>query len=205
MEWILAVLGALLLGHICVRWHDCGIACVCSACAGCLTAAGLSVLRTPSPTLFGSFLAGFSLLLLLDAEPERSHFWLEEWRMTLRRLTPYSILIALLAGLSKVPFALIPLACIASALSRLSWRSISDAVRLGAMLIVSAALGTIAAPYLVPWMNIIRGALCAFSLYLSGCHLMPMAHRLYPGRQTAALFFLFVFLICYYTNCIIPM
>lgn len=199
------VLAALLLGRICVRWHDCGIACVCSACAGTLTAAGLSVLRTPSPALAGSFLTAFCLLLLLDSEPEHPRFWLEEWRQTQCHLTPYAMLTALLAGLSETLLALIPLACIASALSRLSWRPLSDTVRLGVMLIAPAALGAIAAPYLTPWMNMIRGVLCAFTLYLTGFHLMPMAHRLYPGKQNAALFFLFVFLICCYTNCIISM
>ena len=204
MDWSLAVLGALLFGRICVRWHDCGIACVCCACSGCLTGFGLSVLQTPTPMLAVGFFSGFAVLLLLDGEPEHPKRWLTEWRLTLRHLMPYAAVTALLAGLTGIPFILIPLACVLAALSRLSWRPWTDTVWLGILLILSGSFGILAAPMLSSWIHVLRGMLCAFCFYLSGYRCMPLAYRLFPDRNLIAVFLIFVFLICYYTNCNIP-
>lgn len=204
MTWILAILSALLFGRICIRWHDCGIACVSSASAGCLTGFGLSVLRNSSPMLAAGFLTCFAVLLLLDSDPERPPGWLDEWRLTLHRLTPCAMLTAFLAGLSNLPLLLVPLACVLAALSRLSWHPWTDTARLGLMLTASAALGILAAPMLSSWIDLLRGALCAFCLYISGYHSLPLGHRLFPEKHMLAVFFIFVFFICYYTNCNIP-
>lgn len=201
MAWILAVLGALLFGRICIRWHDCGIACVSSASAGCLTGFGLSVLRTPSPMLAAGFLTCFAALLLLDSDSERPPGWLDEWRLTLHRLMPFAVFTAFLAGLSNLPLLLIPLACVLAALSQLSWHPWPDTVRLGLILTASAALGILFAPLSALWTDLFRGVLCASCLYVSGYRCLPLGHRLYPNKHILAVFFLFVFLICYYTNC----
>ena len=204
MDWSLALLGAMLFGRICVRWHDCGIACVCSASAGCLTGFGLSVLQTPSPMLAVGFFSGFAVLLLLDREPEHPQGWLAEWRLTLRHLMPYAVSAALLAGLTGIPLILIPLACVLAALSRLSWRPWTDTVWLGILLILSGFFGILAAPMLSAWNHVLRGMLCAFCFYLSGYRCLPLAYRLFPDRNLIAVFLIFVFLICHYTNCNIP-
>ena len=204
MEWSLALLGAMLFGRICVRWHDCGIACVCSASAGCLTGFGLSVLQTPSPMLAVGFFSGFAVLLLLDGEPEHPKRWLTEWRLTLRRLMPYSVSAALLAGLTEMPRILIPLACVLAVLSRLSWHPWTDTVRHGILLFLAAAIGMLAAPLCSAWSCVLRGMLCACCFYLSGYRCLPIAYRLFLDRNIIAVFLIFVFLICYYTNCIIP-
>lgn len=196
-----AVFPALLLGRFCVRWHDPGIAAVCSGCAGGLTAIGLTALSTPNPAM----LPGFALVLvlaLLFSDHRYEHLtWQAEWRLRLRHLLPWGLAAAALAGLTHTPCALLPIACVLALLSRLAWHPIRITAWLGLLLFLTAALGFTCSGLLSPWSPLLLGILSGICLCIAIFLFLPLAERLYPGWQNHTLFCLFVFLIFYYTNC----
>jgi uncharacterized membrane protein YfcA len=194
---------ALIVGRLCVRWHDAGIAAVCSSCAGILTAGGLSVLRSPQLSALPGFVLILLLVLMTNESSLVSCSWKTEWTERLRQLLPPCIAAALLAGLTVQPVVLFPVVCVPALLSRLAWQPLRAAIRWALALLLAAALGFSGSVFLSPWMGWIQGLFCGICLGTAVFAMLPLACRLYPSRQNRILFCLFVFLTTYYTNCII--
>ncbi|MDO5549107.1 MAG: hypothetical protein Q4F79_11580 [Eubacteriales bacterium] len=197
-----AVFPALVLGRLCVRWHDCGIAVVYSGSAGALTAIGLSVLRSPTPAMLPGFLLTLALALLSHDPGAEPLPWQAEWNRCLSHLLPWGTAAALLAGLTHNALPLLPIAGVAAILSRLAWLPIPHTARLGLLFFLTAALGFAASGLLSPWTDWLCGTLCGVCLCTAGFLILPLAKRLYPGLQNPALFCLSVFLTFCYTNSI---